>query len=373
MTAANAIQVIDDTLKRLADAGLGDAGMSPKPEVTVGSLDREAEGPRLNWFLYRIEPNPAFRNMEPPRTGSHTSRGAPPLALCLHYLLTGYPAEPTSTGDQEQIVHVALAAVMRRLHESAIVGLDSPFLPTPPPPLVEPLRITMDPLDLDGLSKLWTAASRPIRLSVAYTVSLVVVEQQLEQRDGPPVRVPSAIVVPSLGPRLGTAIPDRIGADTSTTIQATGVTADTVFRLAAEAGDPTGVPSDGWPMTVVARTATTVELRLPRHDLEPGVRRLEAISSVAGLPAGRDRTAVVVAPMILANSSPVTAGATVTLTTAHCAPDTELFLDGTAVAPTSVAPTEVTFVVPPGLAGERVLTLRSRRAAGPSYPLEVTP
>ena len=76
MTPANAIQVADTVLKKLAEAGIVDADMDPKPDVTIGPLDREAEGPRLNWYLYRVAPNAAFRNMEHPRTGSHTSRGS---------------------------------------------------------------------------------------------------------------------------------------------------------------------------------------------------------------------------------------------------------------------------------------------------------
>ena len=43
----------------------------------------ESDELRLNWFLYRIGPNLAYRNMEPPRTGWRTARGRPPLALQL--------------------------------------------------------------------------------------------------------------------------------------------------------------------------------------------------------------------------------------------------------------------------------------------------
>ena len=66
---------------------------------------------------------------------------------------------------------------MRALHENAIVGDGGPVpsrrLRTP---LVEPLRITLETLDLEAITKLWTAASQPMRLSVGYEVSLVVVD-----------------------------------------------------------------------------------------------------------------------------------------------------------------------------------------------------
>lgn len=372
-TSANAIQVADTVLKRLAEAGIADAGMLPKPDVTIGPLDRDAEGPRLNWYLYRIAPNTAFRNMEHPNTGSRTSRGAPPLALALHYLLSVYPAALTSTGDQEQIAHVAMAAAMRRLHESAIVGEGSPHLP-PATELVEPLRITMQDLDLEALTKVWTAAAQPLRLSVGYEVSLVVIEQQARHVSGPPVGSAHTVVGASLGARLVAATPSRISADEVTTVRVVGAVPETAYLLAAEADDSATAPPGGWPMTVVAEEFDGVRLRLPRHDLAPGVRRLDAVSTVEGLPAGRDSIGVTVVPSVLSVSGTPKAGIEVTATTAHCGPDTEVFLDGRPVAVSSVAPTAVAFTVPAGTTpGDHPLALRSRRVSGPVFTLAVAP
>lgn len=373
MTAANAIQVADTVLKRLAEEGLTDAGMTPKPDVTVGPLDRDAEGPRLNWYLYRITPHPAFRNMEHPKTGSHTSRGAPPLALTLHYLLSVYPATLTSTGDQELTAHVAMAAAMRSLHETAIVGAGSPHLPTSAE-LVEPLRITLQNLDLEALTKVWTAAAQPLRLSVGYEVSLVVVEQRATHTPGPPVGAARTVVGASTGTRLVAATPVRVGGDVVIDVRVASLAADTAYRLAVEADDPAGAPADGWPMTVAGEDVTGVRLRLPRHDLAPGVRRLDAVSTVAGLPGGRDSIGLTVVPTVLAVTGTAHAGAAITVTTAHCGPDTEVFFDGRPVSPNTVAPTAVTFVVPVGTPpGGYPLALRSNRVAGPVFTLEVAP
>jgi hypothetical protein len=372
MATASAIQVVDDALRRIADAGLNDVPMDPKPDVTVGPLDRETEGTRLNWFLYAIEPNPSFRNMEHPRTGSHTSRGAPPLALVLRYLLTAYADTPTLTGDQDQVAHIALAAAMRKLHENAIVGPASAFLPAPAPTLVEPIRITLHSLDLDALSKVWTAAAQPMRLSVGYVVSLAVVEQQQVHRDGPPVREPRVLLVPGGWPRLRSLRPPRLGADVTTRVQVVGLTAATEFRLAPEPGDPAGAPAEGWAMTVVERGSGRVTLRLPRHDLMPGIRRLDAGTTLEGLRSGGDSIALTVEPTVVA-AGPATAGAPLALTTAHCGPDTEVFLDATAVTPTTVTATSVELTVPAPAAGARVLSLRSRRVAGPGFPVTVGP
>jgi hypothetical protein len=371
-TPANAIQVADTVLKRLAEAGIVDAAVQPRPEVTIGPLDREAEGPRLNWYLYRISPHAGFRAMEHPRTGTRTALGRPALALTLHYLLSVYPATLTSTGDQELVAHVTLAAAMRRLHESAIVGAGSPFLPASAA-LVEPLRITMQNLDLEAITKVWTAAAQPLRLSVGYEISLVVVEQQARHQPAPPVGSARALVSP-LGARLLGAVPPRIGGDLPTTVRVVGATPDTGFRLAPEAGDPAGAPADGWPLTVVSQDAEGVRLRLPSHDLAPGVRRLDAVTTVEGLPAGRDSIGLTVVPTVVSVTGTATAGGSVTATTAHCGADTEVFVDGRPVAASNVTATSVTFAVPADTSpGGHALALRSQRVAGPAFPFEVAP
>src|SRR5687767_12713675 len=126
MSTVTAIQGVDDTLKKLVTDAV--ATLVPKPNVTVGALDRDSTDLRLNWFLYRVSPNPAYRNMESPSTGWTTVRGRPPLALQLSYLLTAFPAPTTAAGDQEQIAHVGLGAAMRALHENAIVTETDPVL-----------------------------------------------------------------------------------------------------------------------------------------------------------------------------------------------------------------------------------------------------
>ncbi|MFI0445521.1 DUF4255 domain-containing protein [Actinomadura sp. 6N118] len=374
MTPARAFLAVDETLKKLTDTGLSDAGITQKPAVTVGPLDRDDDGPRLNWFLYRITPNAAFRNMEHPRNGTRTARGAPPLAVRLHYLLSAYGAAPTSAGDSEELIHVALAAVMRRLHESPIVGPGSPFLPTPPPVLLEPIRITMDDFDMENVSRIWTAATKPLRLSIAYSVGLVVVEQQRTHQPGPPVTGPPVITVGRPGPRLGAPDPARLGGDVTTKVTVSGAGAGASFRLAADPDDPAGAPPEGWPMTTVTTGPDARTMRLPRHDLVPGIRSLDVVALAEGLPAGQDSTALTIVPTIrtVPGGGALTVGAPVTLATAHSAPGTELFLDAVPVPVTSVTATSVEFEVPDA-PGEHTLTLRSRHVTGDPVPVRVTP
>ena len=374
MAGVTAIQGVDDTLRDLSVAAL--SGLVPTTAVTVGPLDRDDDRSRLNWFLYRISPNAAFSNMEPPRTGSRTARGRPPLALELHYLLSAHAGPLTSNGDEDQFCHRALAAVMRALHDDGVIGEGDPNLSNLAKPLVEPLRVTLVSLDLDGLSKMWTAASQPLRLSVAYQVSLVIVDSAEAHVAGPPVLTRRVDVAPTLGPRLVSVSPERISAGVEFTVAAEGLTAATAFSLAREPGDPPG-PAGGWPLTLVSSGPGQVRLRLTSGALPPGRRRIEAVATDAGLPVGRGSIGLSVAPTIAGPAGPVAAGATVSLTTAHATADVEVFLRGRRVPPSAavfVSATQVDVTVAAGTpAGPLPAALRAGRVAGPVFSGLVVP
>jgi hypothetical protein len=375
MAGLSAIQGVDDTLKKLTSDAV--AALSPKPGVTVGPLDREAEDLRLNWFLYRVSPNTAYRNMEPPRSGWTTARGRPPLALRLQYLLTAFPASGADGGDQEQFAHAALAAAMQALHGNGIVGEGDAALSPLAQPLVEPLRITLDALDLDALSKLWTATTQPLRLSVGYEVSLVIVDAADAHAAGPPVRTRRVAVAPTMGPRLRSVEPPRASFGDELLVAVEGLTAGAAFTLAAEAGDPPA-PAEGWAMTAVAAPPAppgTVRLALPRADLAPGARRLDVTATEAGLPLGRDSIAITVVPVVTGPAGPLAKGTPVSLDTAHSAADVEVFLDGRPLPAASVTPVsavQVTVTLSSTTpAGPAEMALRAGRVAGPPRPIEV--
>ena len=361
MAGVTAIQGVDDTLKKLANDAV--AGLTPKPRITVGPLDRDASDLRLNWFLYHVGPAAAYRNL-----------GArPPLALQLHYLLTAFPATPTGTaeGDQEQFAHAGLAAVMQALHENAILPANDAAVPATAKPLVEPLRITMDALDLEAVSKLWTAASEPLRLSVGYLVSLVTIEPVIRHVPGPPVLDRRITVVATMGPRLRDVTPARGSAATTFSVEFEGLTAATAFTLAREEGDPPG-GDEGWAPTTVRRAGTdAVELRFARPALRPGTRRLDAIATENGLRVGSDSIAVTFAPTVTGPTTAVAAASTVQLDVAHGAPDVEAFVRGArlpAGAVAFVSPTRIDIDLPAGMAaGPAGISLRSGRTAGPVF------
>jgi hypothetical protein len=150
---------------------LGSTGVSvttlPPGEVTAGNNDQ------LNLFLYATEINPAFRNEPMPGSVPRGQSGPPPLALVLRYLLTAY-------GDNEDFsVHETLGKGMLILHDNPILTKSQLSGLIPDAGLasqIEKVRITPVALTLDDMSKLWTSFQAEYRLSVAYEVSVVLIE-----------------------------------------------------------------------------------------------------------------------------------------------------------------------------------------------------
>ena len=374
MGDVHAIQGVDDTLRKISSDAV--ATLAPKPQITVGALDAELEELHLNWFLYRVSPNAAYRNMEPPRTGWHTARGHPPLALRLSYLLSAFPAKAANGGDQEQFAHAGMAAVMQALHANAVIAEGEAVLSPLATPLVEPLRITLDDLDLEAITKLWTASTQPLRLSVGYEVSLVVVESPQTHVAGPPVQTRRVAVAPSLGPDLDAVDPARAWAGIDIAVTARGLIAGAQFTLARELGDPAG--TGDWPMTVIPSLPGTppdqVLLQLPDAGLAPGGRRLDVTQSDSGLPIGQDSIGLTVVPFVTGPAAPLTRGAPVAIDTVHAAADVEAFLNGMPIAATFVTATHVDVTIPGTTApGPAELALRAGKVAGPAATVELAP
>jgi hypothetical protein len=372
MAGVEAIQGVDDTLRDVARAAV--ASLVPRPKITIGGLDLDDDDLRLNWFLYRVGPNLAYRNMEPPQTGWRSARGRPPLALRLSYLLSAFPAK-TAGGDQEQFAHAGMAAVMRAVHDQPVIGEGDPGLSPLAQPLVEPLRIVMDDLDVESLTKLWTAATAPIRLSVGYEVSLVVVDTTTTYTAGPPVQTRRVAVVAGLGPRLASITPARASAGIDIVVVADGLIETTLFTLPRLPGDPPG--TGDWAMTVVSRAPGQVVLRLPDDGLAPGLRALQATATQDGLAAGADSIGLTIVPALAPPAGPLPRGTAVTLQAAHAAPDVELFVGGEAMpagAVTFVSGTEIEVTIPAATPpGPADAVLRAGKVTGLPTPVVIAP
>jgi hypothetical protein len=216
MSNALAIAAVTAALKDLIGTGLMGLDLSSIGSINVSALppDRIATGQtepnQLNLFLYQVTSNSGWRNQSlPARDAAGARIGNPPLALDLHYLLTAYGAEDLSA-------EALLGFAMQFLHETPMLSRSQlrVVLGPPTPPFgnlsalgladqVEWLKITPMFLGAEELSKLWTAMQARYRPSMAYQVSVVLIESDLPARAplpvlrrGPGDRGPDALALP---------------------------------------------------------------------------------------------------------------------------------------------------------------------------------
>jgi hypothetical protein len=208
MSSALAIAAVTAALKDLLNDGLMDHDLS-----TVGSFSVTAQPPdrvttgttelnQLNLFLYQVTPNPGWRNANLPTRDNKGARiSNPPLALDLHYLLSAY-------GSQDLNAEVLLGYAMQLLHENPVITRNQlrRVLETPSPvdgallpglfgtlsavdlaDQVEMIKVTPVYLNTEDLSKLWTAMQSRYRPSMAYQVSVVLIQSTASARSAPPV------------------------------------------------------------------------------------------------------------------------------------------------------------------------------------------
>ena len=383
---------VDAVLRTLTTEAL--KGLATPVGVSVGPLDRPVSGARLNWFLYRFEPATALANMEAPQTGWTTRRGRPPLALSLHYLLTADPGELSDTGAEDDVVHAGLSALMSALHDNGIFGPQTPIATGPDrtvamvaaslTDLVEPLRITPDPVPIETITALWNTGSHAVRLSVGYQISLVTVPAQVPFTAGPPVQVRVVGVAPSLMPVIRSVQPPTVSFDQPVLLAVRGL-ADTfrvtLGRLPGDPDDPTdGRPDPAHthstgPWTLPAATgADGLTVHLPNGELAPGLRPLVITNLADGLPAGSGHSVLTVVPRVVSAGAALHTGTPVTLTVRHVTEAGEAFFGGTPAPYTILGPDNVRVIVPdlpPGLTAP--VSLRVGTKSGPATDLAVGP
>ncbi|MCK0195360.1 DUF4255 domain-containing protein [Ancylobacter sp. 6x-1] len=219
MTAALAIAatseilrfIIEDAVVRAAQAlsfpSFGATlGPPPRPAPPPAAGGTVVEPTGVNLFLHHVTPNPAWRNAcEPVRDSRGRRRNSNPLVLDLHYLLSAHGTDI----DRE----FGLGVAMHALHQAAIV----------PRPLirfalgklasdanpkrkilagealadqVEQVTVTQQSLDIDAMTKIWTATQAPYRPSAGYLVTTVFLEDERASLEAPPVSDAGLSLVP---------------------------------------------------------------------------------------------------------------------------------------------------------------------------------
>lgn len=218
MSNPSAIAAVTATLESILGAGIHADPNLTDTVITTLPLD-QARGSitsnQLNLFLYQVLPNAAWSNMLNPQQVKPGEIGTPPLALDLFYLITTFGRANDTT---QPFDHHLLGTAMSVLYDNAVLGpaeIQLAFSGSGLEQQVERVRITLQPLSLDDISKLWTGFATQYRLSVGYEVRVALIDSttpvttplpvltQGSQNQGPAVQ--GSLTPPF--PALTTAVP----------------------------------------------------------------------------------------------------------------------------------------------------------------------
>jgi hypothetical protein len=184
MSNTRAIAAVTATLRSLIERGFDpakDPNSDPELQGTAVTMQppdeaRGANPPdkQLNLYLYQILPNLAYRNADIPRQLRPGETGQPPLALNLYYLLTAYAVD-----DLQPLSHRILGRAMGVLNDHPLLGRREIEAALPNSGLsgqFERIRLSLQPLALEDIFKLWSGFQTHYRLSAAYEATVVLIE-----------------------------------------------------------------------------------------------------------------------------------------------------------------------------------------------------
>ncbi|MFD0119441.1 DUF4255 domain-containing protein [Streptomyces sp. NPDC058320] len=264
------------------------------PAFSSKDVNPRLEPPRVCLFLYRVTENAQLRNQDLPGRGSPGAYGHPPLSLDLHYLLTAYGnAERPGTGHatshfDDTTAHFLLGSALQVLHDVPVITDRLTTVRAPSGQTVlheslhgdcEHLRLRLETLSLEDMSKIWTALALRYRLSAAFAVNVVQIESQRQRRTPRAVGRPaSAVTGPQLAdpPAPGPAVQAR-------TVQPPTITGVRVRRAGATAEQPYPYARIGDTLVLQGSGLAAPETTVAFGDLR-----------VLALRAERDRVEVVV-------------------------------------------------------------------------------
>lgn len=302
-----AIGAVSETLRTLLSERMELPADVATASVTIGTPSAESEDdggavdPRVNLFLYRVTQNAALSNRDPV-TGASGAYGHPPLSLDLHYLVSAYGRATENDQTNEALAHQMLGSAMRVLHDYSVITesirrIDDSTQPVLHPSLrgeAEQIKLSLEPISLDDVTKVWTALTVPYRLSAAYIVSVIQIESRRQRKFprlvGEPPAGPRVRVMPMRRPRIEEVRVRRgTGPGAFESRYAYARIGDTLLLLGRElSGDePIRVELHTEPIDVtgqvqVARSGR-IEILIPDHeDLQPGTHTVRVALQVAG-------------------------------------------------------------------------------------------
>lgn len=184
MSNSRAIAAVTATLRSLIERGFDpakDPNADPLVQGTAVTMQppdeaRGANPPerQLNLYLYQVLPNAAYRNADMPRQVRPGDTGQPPLALNLYYLLTAYAID-----DQQPVSHRILGRAMAVLNDHPLLGrreIETAFPNSGLSDQFERIRLSLQPLALEDIFKLWSGFQTHYRLSAAYEATVVLID-----------------------------------------------------------------------------------------------------------------------------------------------------------------------------------------------------
>lgn len=207
MIAALALSYVTTVLRGRLVNGLSRAAVSPYLQdtlrVTTLPPDRvitgESEPTQLNLFLYLVTPNNTLARSSDLFASDHpwdtagNGRDAPPtlpsLALDLHYLLTAYGVRSSEMEvllgtavqilqEQPRLEQADMLEAVRLFEKGEDQRLLEGFSATGVKDQIQGITFTPQFLDIEDLSKLYSALQARYRPSVAYKASVVVASEQ---------------------------------------------------------------------------------------------------------------------------------------------------------------------------------------------------
>jgi hypothetical protein len=297
MSSALAIAGVTWVLSDLLNEGIVNGSVLGNVKVTaipplrdpkVGSGDTS----QLNLFLYQVTPNQGWRNQGLPAFGSAGTRTSnPPLAIDLHYLVTVYDERDLHgevlLGYAMQLLHENPVLPRKAIRQSLVSDLPAdaaePKLPQDLLALsqsgladqIESIRITPQYLTTEEMSKLWTSFMAPYRPSMAYLVTVVLIESERPVRPTLPVRERAVYAVAFQQP-LVSAVEAASGPGDLILPGGT-----LLIRGERLRGPATTVLIDGLPFTPQAAdmSDTRISLSVPA-DMRAGVHALQVAHSL---------------------------------------------------------------------------------------------
>jgi len=183
-----ALFATSETIRRYLEdriVGIAIAGFMPVVLNTPEEI-RSTNSQGISVWLYRIVRD-ADRLNDPPERLAWNQVKPPPLPLRLHYLITPVTDNANPALGSPSDEQLLLGRVLQIFHSHPILrgaDLQGPFVGT-----AAELRMRLEPMTLEEITRVWEALEGSYQLSVSYEVSLVNIDVDTEPEEVSPVQV----------------------------------------------------------------------------------------------------------------------------------------------------------------------------------------